>query len=120
MHKDKPPGLFDFAERSIRYLVGFWFTAGLILSLLVHTGILIRRADAQGGDYKRNPDLLEAEANARKPATTTVPPPVDAVKYELDLLDKSARLQRRPCDQRRLSISARFTPIALVSGLASA
>ena len=37
MHKDKPPGLFDFAERSIRYLVGFWFTAGLILSLLVHT-----------------------------------------------------------------------------------
>ena len=81
MHKDKPPGLFDFAERSIRYLVGFWFAAGLILSLLVHTGILIRRADASGADYKRNPELLEAEANARKPGTVTTPPPVDSVKF---------------------------------------
>jgi hypothetical protein len=81
MHKDKPPGLFDFAERSVRYLVGFWFTAGLILSLLVHTGMLVRRADATEPGFKRNPDLLEAEATARKPASATMPPPTDAVKY---------------------------------------
>lgn len=81
MHKDKPPGVFDFAERSIRYLLGFWFTAGLVLSLLVHTGMLIRRADAKGPDYKRNPDLLEAEATARKPATATTPSQTSALKY---------------------------------------
>ena len=81
MHKDKPPGLFDFAERSVRYLVGFWFTAGLILSLLVHTGLLIRRADAKGPSFKRNPELLEAEANARKPATAQTPPQTSAVRY---------------------------------------
>ena len=59
MHKNKPPGLFDFAERSIRYLVGFWFIAGLVLSLLVHTGMVIRRADAKGPGLQRNPDLLK-------------------------------------------------------------
>lgn len=81
MHKDKPPGLFDFAERSVRYLVGFWFTTGLVLSLLVHTGILVRRADAKGSGYKKSAETLEAEATARKPATATTPPPTASVKY---------------------------------------
>jgi hypothetical protein len=79
MHKDKPPGLFDFAERSIRYLIGFWFIAGLSLSILVRTGILIRRDNK--GDLKRNPDALEAEAMARRPGTVTTPPPTDSVRY---------------------------------------
>ena len=79
MHKDKPPGLFDFAERSIRYLVGFWFVVGLSLSILVRTGILIRRDDK--GEAKRNPDRLEAEAMARKPANATTPPPTESVRY---------------------------------------
>jgi hypothetical protein len=79
MHKDKPPGLFDFAERSIRYLVAFWFVAGLSLSILVRTGILIKRDDK--GSATRNPDALEAEAMARKPASATTPPPTDAVRF---------------------------------------
>ena len=78
MHK-KRPGLFDFAGRSTRYLVGFWFTAGLVLSLLVHTGMLIRRAGAKGADP--NSALLEAEAITRKPGTTTTPSPTAAIKY---------------------------------------
>ena len=81
MHKDKPPGPFDFAERSIRYLVGFWFTSGLVLSILVHTTLLVWRADAKGSDFKRNPEQLEAEAAARKPASATTPPPTEAVRY---------------------------------------
>lgn len=79
MHKDKPPGLFDFAERSIRYLIGFWFVAGLSLSILVRTGILIRRDDKR--DASRNPDRLEAEAMARRPATASTPPQVEAVRF---------------------------------------
>jgi hypothetical protein len=79
VHRDKPLGLFDFAERSIRYLVGFWFIAGLSLSILVRTGILIWRDDQSGP--KRNPEALEAAATARKPASATTPPPSAAVRY---------------------------------------
>jgi hypothetical protein len=81
MHKDKPPGLFDFAERSIRYLVGFWLTTGLALSILVHTGILVWRDSAKGPGFKQNADALEAKAIARKPATATTPPASAAVRY---------------------------------------
>jgi hypothetical protein len=80
MHKDRPPGLFDFAERSIRYLVGFWFTTGLILSILVHTGMLVWRADAKGSG-KQDSDSLEIKAASHKPASATTPPPVDSVRY---------------------------------------
>ena len=79
MHKDKPPGLFDFAERSVRYLICFWFVVGLSLSILVRTGILIRRDDT--GNASRNPDLLEAQALARKPATASTPPQTEAVRF---------------------------------------
>lgn len=82
MHKDKPPGLFDFAERSIRYLVGFWVTAGLILSILVHTTMLVWQADARGPS-KPNPEALEAATKARRDAASkTAPPePPAAVRY---------------------------------------
>ena len=82
MHKDKPPGPFDFAERSIRYLVGFWLLAGLVLSMLVHTGMLIWREDATGPS-KPDPAKLEAATAARRAAAGKVPPPdpPPAVKY---------------------------------------
>ena len=80
MHKDRPPGLLDFAERSIRYLVGFWFTAGLVLSVLVHTSILVWR-DTKRSDVKRSPEALEAEALARKPGSAKTPPPSAALRY---------------------------------------
>ncbi len=75
------PGFSILPSDQVRYLVGFWFTAGLVLSLFVHTGMLIRRADAKDPGYKRNPDLLEAESIARKPATATTPPETAAVRY---------------------------------------
>jgi hypothetical protein len=80
MHKDRPPGFFDFAERSVRYLVGFWFTTGLVLSVIAHTGILVWRDNAKPGP-ERNPDALEAAANARKPASAKTPPPSAVVRY---------------------------------------
>lgn len=80
MHKHRPAGLFDFAERSIRYLIGFWFTAGIFLSVLVHTGILVWR-DSKRADSKRDATSLEAAANARKPASANTPPASDAVRY---------------------------------------
>ena len=79
MHKDRPPGIFDFADRSVRYLVGFWFTSGLILSILVHTGLLIWRADAK--ELKQDSDTLEVKAASHKSASVPAPPATDAVKY---------------------------------------
>jgi hypothetical protein len=80
MHKDKPAGLFDFAERSIRYLVGFWFTTGLILSILVHTGMLVWRADARGPGLKQDGETLEVKASAHKPPAASTPPAA-SVRY---------------------------------------
>jgi hypothetical protein len=82
MHKDKPPGLFDFAERGIRYLVGFWFTTGLVLSILVRTAMLVLRDDASNHTV-RSSDAIEAAANARKPPkdpNASAPSPA-AVRY---------------------------------------
>jgi membrane-associated PAP2 superfamily phosphatase len=41
MHKDKPPGIFDLGERSMRYAAGFCFVVGLVISLLVRIGIAL-------------------------------------------------------------------------------
>ena len=80
MHKDKPPGLFDFAERGVRYLAGFWFTTGLVLSILVRTAMLIM-GDNSSDSNSRSPDRLEAEAQARKPATAPTEAPPPSVRY---------------------------------------
>jgi hypothetical protein len=75
MHRDKPPGPFDFAERSIRYLVGFWVTTGLVLSILVHTAMLVWRADRKGPASKPNAETLEAATAARRAAASKSSPP---------------------------------------------
>ncbi|MEY2563125.1 MAG: hypothetical protein QOH88_1318 [Verrucomicrobiota bacterium] len=80
MHKDKPPGLFDFAERGVRYLAGFWFVTGLVLSMLVRTAILIM-GDTSSDANSRSPDRLEAEAQERKPAAAATEAPPSSVRY---------------------------------------
>ena len=83
MHKDRPPGIFDFAGRSLRYLIAFWFTTGLLLSILVHTGILIWRADSNMPHAGPNQDALEAAAAAQRAKAGKSPPPDPpaAVRY---------------------------------------
>jgi hypothetical protein len=83
MHRDLPPGPFDFAARSVRYMVGFWFTAGLVLSLLFHTGILLWRADSNEPHAKPSQDALEAAAAAQRAKAGKSPPPDPpaAVRY---------------------------------------
>lgn len=82
MHKDRSPGIFDFAERSIRHLIGFWLISGFILSVLVHFGLLIWRAD------KKEPALpepqseaLEAKAAAQRSPSSTSPAASADVRY---------------------------------------
>jgi hypothetical protein len=79
MHKDKPPGIFDFAERSIGHLVGICFGAGFLLSIFVHVGMSVWRDNAKEETGLRDQAELEsATAGVRK---ATPPPTAPAVKY---------------------------------------
>jgi len=80
VHKERPPGLFDFSERSVQYFIGFWLAAGLVLSVIVHTGLLVWR-DFRRESPERNPTSLEASALSHKPASAKTPPPAEAVRY---------------------------------------
>jgi hypothetical protein len=43
MHKDKPPGIFDLGERSMRYAAGFCFVVGFFVSIIIRIGVLLAR-----------------------------------------------------------------------------
>jgi hypothetical protein len=43
MHKDKPPGIFDLGDRSMRYAAGFCFLVGFVISVLVRVGMVLAR-----------------------------------------------------------------------------
>jgi hypothetical protein len=43
MHKDKPPGIFDLSERSMRYAAGFCFVVGFVVSVIVRVAIVLAR-----------------------------------------------------------------------------
>jgi hypothetical protein len=43
MHKDKPPGIFDLGDRSMRYAAGFCFVVGFLVSVLVRIGVVLAR-----------------------------------------------------------------------------
>ena len=43
MHKDKPPGIFDLSERSVRYAAGFCFVVGFVISVIVRIGFVLAR-----------------------------------------------------------------------------
>jgi hypothetical protein len=41
VHKDKPPGIFDLTERSMRYAAGFCFVVGFLVSVIVRIGVAL-------------------------------------------------------------------------------
>ena len=43
VHKDKPPGIFDLSDRSMRYAAGFCFVVGFLASLIVRIGVVLAR-----------------------------------------------------------------------------
>jgi hypothetical protein len=43
VHKDKPPGIFDFSDRSMRYAAGFCFFVGFLASVIVRIGVALAR-----------------------------------------------------------------------------
>jgi hypothetical protein len=41
VHKDKPPGIFDLSDRSMRYAAGFCFFVGFLASVIVRIGVAL-------------------------------------------------------------------------------
>jgi hypothetical protein len=76
MHKDKPPGIFDFAERSIWHLIGLGVGVGFLLGIFTYVAISIWQVDNSEGTRPRDKDGLEsATAKLREP-TPPAPPEV--------------------------------------------
>jgi hypothetical protein len=70
--------MFDFAERSIRYLIGFWLVVGFLLSFLVQVSMLIWRVGSGTAEANREDALETSTAAVRKP---TAAPTDSAVRY---------------------------------------
>ena len=80
MHKDKPPGLFDFPARSVRHAVWVGLATGFLLSFLAHVGFVIWRADPDG--TRRGMEAAEGMMTAHhKEPDKATPPPSAAVDY---------------------------------------
>lgn len=64
MHKDKPPGWFEFDARSARHAVWMGLLAGILLSFLVHATLVIVRADA--GNTRRGMEAAKASIDTTR------------------------------------------------------
>jgi len=82
MHKDPRPGIFDFAARSLRYIIGLGLLTGIILSIFVYVAVFVWRADRGASDPpKANAGELENSMTARRKIPTPTPAPAAAVRY---------------------------------------
>ncbi|MEO5722130.1 MAG: hypothetical protein ABIR71_11750 [Chthoniobacterales bacterium] len=84
MHKDRPPGIFDFPHRSVGHGIGLGLTVGVLLSAVVHLGLLINQAGAGSSEMPlAGADAAQkVMAKHKKPPTNPAPSPSAAVKFK--------------------------------------
>jgi hypothetical protein len=83
MHKDKPPGIFEFTARPVQHAVTLGLATGVVLSILAYIGMTLwgadasaRRAEPAGGDSLEQSTSTIPRPNA---SATSSPPP--AIRY---------------------------------------
>ena len=82
MHRDPPPGIFEFARRSLSYTIGLGLLTGFLLSIFVYGAVLIWRADRGGSEIpKASASTIEAATMAVRDRTATTPAPTAALRY---------------------------------------
>ncbi|MGI9088550.1 MAG: hypothetical protein ACR2HH_12555 [Chthoniobacterales bacterium] len=82
MHKDPRPGIVEIGARSVRYTVGLGVISGLLLSIVIHVGILIWNADVGATTLgKKNTQALEASMTARRRTPPPTPAATAAMRY---------------------------------------
>lgn len=67
MHKDKPPGLFEFTSRPVQHAVAFGLATGVVLSILIYVGMTLWGADASARHSE------PAGAESLEQSTSTIP-----------------------------------------------
>lgn len=81
MHKDKPPGIFEFTARPVRHAVAVGLATGVVASILTYIGTTLWGADASARSRPATgPESLEEAAAATHPNVAT-PTPSAAVRY---------------------------------------
>lgn len=81
MHKDKPPGLFDLAERSVQHAIWLGLASGVLLSVLVQAGLLVSKIESGSGRPRASAQEAHRAMTAHKTPGTPPPAPTAAVKY---------------------------------------
>jgi hypothetical protein len=82
MHKDSPPGAFDFERRSLRYTISLGLFTGFILSIFVYGAVVIWRADRGAVETpKASAGAIEAATAAARRRAPPTPAPTAAVQY---------------------------------------
>ena len=82
MHRDPPPGIFDFARRSLSYTIGLGLLTGFLLSIFVYGAVLIWRADRGVADTpKASAGTIEAATMAVRSRAAATPAPTAALRY---------------------------------------
>ncbi len=78
MHKDKPPGLFEFAARPAAHAVTFGLATGAVLSILAYIGLSLWGADSAARGHPGTRETLEeATSAAQTNSTDAKRPPAD-------------------------------------------
>ncbi len=70
MHKDKPPGLFEFTARPPAHAVTFGLATGAVLSILAYIGMSLWGADSAARGQPRTRETLEEATSAAQTNST--------------------------------------------------
>jgi len=70
MHKDKPPGLFEFAARPTAHAVTFGLATGAVLSILAYIGMSLWGADSAARRRPPPRETLEEVTSAAQTNST--------------------------------------------------
>ncbi|MEP6809166.1 MAG: hypothetical protein ABI992_02905 [Chthoniobacterales bacterium] len=80
VHKDKPPGFFNFPARSAKHAIWMGLATGVFLSFVAHVVLVIKQADPDGSRRGMEAATGMLTAHHKEPDKATPPPPSN-VKY---------------------------------------
>jgi hypothetical protein len=83
MHKDKPPGVFEFSARPVQHAVTLGLATGVVLSILAYVGMTLWGADASArhAEPAGAESLEQSTSTISRPNTSATPMPSAALRY---------------------------------------
>ncbi|MDQ6625636.1 MAG: hypothetical protein M3Y69_05775 [Verrucomicrobiota bacterium] len=83
MHKDKPPGIFEFTARPVQHAVTLGLATGVVLSILTYVGMTLWGADATArhAEPAGRESLEETTSTIPRPNASATPSAPPAIQY---------------------------------------